>query len=197
MDRPPDNATNESEAAMRELLGRPLTEEELRDHLAVVAQPMDDQQRETRSLMIVALGDELLALPADGVVRVTEEVPVHRIPHRTSEVIRGLCNIDGELVLTAALDRLLQVGVRPDDGPDADPARRRTVVIGEEGAHWAFVVDAVLVVDRFDVESLRALPVTVERAVEHYAEALVPVGDSQAAVLDPARLRTGLEEALS
>ncbi len=132
------------------------------------------------------------------VARVQPEAPVHRIPHRSNDVIRGLCNIDGELVLTAALERLLQISTdAPPADDNADSDQRRMVVIGEQGERWAFAVDAVLVVDRFEAETLRALPVTVERALVHYTESLVPFADGQAAVLDSKRLVSGLQGALT
>ena len=103
---------------MKRLLDRPLSAEDLRDHAQSVGQPMADQRKETHSLMIVRLGAEMLAFDARDVARVQPEAPVHRIPHRSNDVIRGLCNIDGELVLTAALERLLQIST---DAPPATP----------------------------------------------------------------------------
>ncbi len=140
----------------------------------------------------------MLAFAARDVARVQPEAPVHRIPHRSNDVIRGLCNIDGELVLTADLERLLQISTDATPADDnADQDQRRMVVIGGQGERWAFAVDAVLVVDRFDTDTFRALPVTVERALVHYAESLVPIEDGQAAILDSKRIVKGLQGALT
>lgn len=183
---------------MKRLLDRPLAADDLRAHAESVGRPMAGQRKEMRSLMIVRLGAETLAFAAGDVARVQREAPVHRIPHRSNDVIRGLCNIDGDLVLTAALDRLLQISRDPaSTGDEADLDRRRMVVIGEPGERWAFAVDAVLAVDRFETDTFRALPVTVERALVHYAESLVPLEDGPAAILDSKRVVGGLQGALT
>jgi chemotaxis-related protein WspD len=178
---------------MARLLDRPLGDEDLREQTERVASPVAAQQEAVVRLMLVRLGDERLALPAADVARVRGDVAVHRIPHRSGNVIRGVCNIDGEIVLAASLDRLLQVGTPPSPTDGA----RRTVVIESDGGRWAFLVDAVDGIEPVEKAALRPLPTTVEHALVHYARAIVPLEDGQATLLDTARLATGLEGALA
>lgn len=182
---------------MKRLLDRGLSAEDLREHTDRVATPLDQAEQAVISLVIMRLGAEYLALAARDVIRVEAKVPVHRVPHRTNDVIRGLCNIDGALVLTAALDQLL--GISADERPpgDHDLATGRMVVIGDPAEPWAFAVDAVPGVGRFEVATFRKLPMTVERSLVHYAEAIVPIEDRHASVLDSRRIIAGLQGVLA
>lgn len=195
---PPPNASpapgapaRDRESAIAKLLARPLTVEDVREHTASVAKPISEHARDVRGVMVVRIGPERLALPADAVARVTPDLPAHRIPHRSNAIVRGVCNIDGDLVLTAALHELLQIPA--DEIASAD---RRVVVIGEPGARWAFGVDAVLAVEPIETQALRDLPVTVEHALVHFARALITVEAGQATLLDPAAVVRGFEGAL-
>jgi len=187
----PDAPARADRSAIAKLLTRPLTDDDMREHTASVATPISEQSRDVRGVMIVRIGVERLALPADAVSRVTPDRPAHRIPHRSNAIVRGVCNIDGDLVLTAALDELLQIPVDPNAA-----AERRMVVIGDDGARWAFTVDAVLGVEPIEVQAFRDLPVTVEHALVHFARALITTEAGQATLLDPAALVRGFDGAL-
>ena len=186
-----DGPAHVSQTAMSKLLARPLTDADVRAHTASVAQPMTERSTNVRGVMVIRLGDERLALPAESVARVTRERPAHRIPHRTNAVVRGVCNIDGDLVLTVAIEELLQIPA------DREPsASRRMVMIGEPNARWAFAVDDVLGVESIETQSMRDLPVTVERALVHFARALLTVESGQATLLAPDAIVRGCEGAL-
>lgn len=178
---------------MGRLLSRPLTEDELRDQTERVARPLDRGPDAVRRVVTMRLGRERLALPVLDVVSVTTAVPVHRVPHRGGALVRGLCNIGGELVLTASLARLLQID--HEEPPSAD--RTRMVTIGATGSRWTFAVDEVEGVEAVEAGSLRELPVTVAEALVHFAESIVPLEDGQATLLDPQRIVSALEAALA
>lgn len=192
-DRPREPAKG-NHSAMAELLQRPSTEDDLRENTASVAQPTTERSKDVHGLMVMRVGVERIALPARDVTRVTPDRDVHRIPHRSNEVVRGLCNIDGDLLLTAALEKLLRIPA--DEGPSSENTRRRMVVIGGAGARWAFAVDDVIGVRRVEAESLRDLPVTVERAMVHFARAIAPLDDGQATLLDTEAITAALTRAL-
>src|SRR5262249_34761523 len=61
------------------------------------------------SLLIFRLFGEWLALDTRAVVEVTTPRPVHRIPHRSGQVLIGLVNLRGQLQLCVSLHGLLGV----------------------------------------------------------------------------------------
>jgi chemotaxis-related protein WspD len=102
--------------------------------------------RDRLSAMIFRLGPEWLAFRTTAVVEVTLPRPVHRIPHRSNDILIGLVNLRGQLQLSVSLHGLVGVG-RPDEGA---AARSRLVVLRdrERSETWVFAADEVLGVHR-------------------------------------------------
>lgn len=189
------------QGAMSRLLDRPLDDEDVRAATLRVEQPLTVADGELVSLLAFRVHDELLGLRAEDVVRVTRVAPVHRIPHRTNAVIRGLCNVEGELLICVSLSAMLEI-----QGPEAtdaaaspDPAgRRRMVVIGRRADSWVAVADEVLGVIRLEAKTFLPPPATVQQARPCFTRSLAPLQDGRTvAVLDASRLDAGFKAALS
>jgi chemotaxis-related protein WspD len=186
---------------MARLLARPLSPDDLAEQSERVGRPQVETRTSGEGFLLFQSAEEQLALPARSVTCVTRAAKIHRVPHRTNDVLRGLCSIDGELMLCASLENLLDLSKRPTTAPgseqDADNARNdRTIVIGDDRNRWAFVADAVLGVARVAPEDHHPVPMTVERAMIHYTKSLLSVGDTQVSLLDPERLLSGFKAAL-
>jgi chemotaxis-related protein WspD len=192
----PDRVRSSADAVFR-LLDRPITAADLDETTRRIGQPITPPERHKTSVLVFRVGEELLALAAAAVRRVTHPVRVHRIPHRTNAIARGLCSIEGELLLCGALPALLGLPQpeQADTAGTTDPGRM--VVFGEPEALWAFQVDAVLGISHIDPDALIPAPVTVAYARDGFTLGLFPYGGRQAAVLDADRLRTGFGAALS
>jgi chemotaxis-related protein WspD len=203
-DRPEDrrngHATPDEVTAIQRLLDRPLTAETLAEQTERVAQPIETARRFTETVLVFELGGEWLAWPARHVARVTGPVREHSVPHRTNDVFRGICNIDGELVLNANLSSLLRIDTAPEPKTDRElqsdhetdeTSERRTLVVGKLDQRWAFPVDAVHGVVHVDPDHLQAPPLTVERALVRYTESVLVIGDHHAAVLNTERITAG------
>lgn len=191
-------ATAGQEGAMSRLLDRPLDEDEVRAATLRVEQPLTSADGELVSLLTFRLDDELFGLPAGDVVRVTHVAAVHRIPHRTNAVIRGLCNVEGELLLCANLAAVLELPHREPSDTAAAADRRRMVVLGRRADSWAVVADEVLGVMRLAARTFLPPPVTVHKARQCFTRNLVPLPDGRTlAVLDAMRLDAGFKAALT
>jgi chemotaxis signal transduction protein len=196
-----DSAPPDYHDAILRLLNRPLSEEDVRAATERVAQPLTAPRRDVDSLLVMRVGSEHLALFAVDVARITRVAAVRRIPHRTNAVIRGLCNVNGELLICGSLQSLL--GLSEDegetaDGSDAGSRRRRMVVFGDEADRWTVEVDEVEGVVNVETASYLPPPVTVGRALDRYTVSLAPLADGRlAALLDARRLASGFKGALS
>ena len=186
--------------AILRLLNRPLSPEDLRDSTDRFARPLAPVEENIASLLLFRAGDELLALPVMAVAQVTPLSSVHWIPHRSNKTIRGLSNIDGQLIICASLENLLELSSPDTDGSaDRDPQRdsRRMIVLGDEPDRWTVQVDEVIGVTRIDPESYKQPPLTVECSLRRYTESLVPLDRSIASVLNVQRVLAGFQAALS
>jgi chemotaxis-related protein WspD len=204
LDTTTDQPTGCSETdAMIRLLDRPLAPIDLVETTARIGQPITPPERQTRSVLAFRLGVEWFAVTTRDVHRVTAPVPVHQIPHRSNAIIRGLCNIEGQLLICGSLRDLL--GLTDDTAlPAAElPAVKQRahetqmVVLGEPHDEWVFEVDRVLGVVHVDLRSIQTPPVTIEHARDRYTDSIVSLGEVHAALLSTERLKAGLKAALS
>lgn len=195
-----------SEAAQR-LLNRPLTEGDLADQTAEVARPLDEGAGDRISVLVVECGGERLAMPGSLVRRVALPAIVHRVPHRSNAVLRGICNIGGQLALAADLAALLDLE-RPPGG--AEDRARRMLLLGDGAEQWVIEVDRVIGVVRVDPARLLDPPATVRAARDRLTEHLVEIdlsggsdggdgggGTVRMALLSGSRLLEGLGRSLA
>lgn len=181
--------------SMRALLERPLGASELARQTAEVARPLKQDESDRVSVLLVECGGERFGLPGSLVRRVTAPVPIHRIPHRSNAVLRGLCNLGGHLSLVASLEALLDLPAATPQG-----AERRMLLVGDGAEQWVIEVDRVLGVARIETSRLVDPPSTVRAAKDHLTERLILPTDGSSegrvALLSSERLLAGLRRSL-
>ena len=187
----------QSEAILR-LLDRPMTSAELDARAELVSQPVQLGSGASVRLLLFRVGEEVAALPARQLRRATPLARPTPVPHRSGGVLRGVCNIRGELVLCADLHRLLGLPARREGAPgDGAVDTRRMVVVGPQDNSWAFEVDALMGVENADPTRFRAPPVTVEYALGDFTQAVTDIGGRSVAVLDGDRILAGFKAGLA
>jgi len=201
-DTPPTEAAvgSAQSGAVLRLLDRPIGAADLSASAVNVAVPAENRTRGTVGVLLFQLDQETLGVPAKHLRRITTFTRPSPVPHRSSGVLRGLCNIQGELLLCVDLRRLL--GLAPIAGPemsgkDAESDARRMVVIGPADASWVFEVDALRGVERIDPGALVPPPMTVGQAIGAFVAGLADVGDERVTILDAERLLAGFKAGLA
>lgn len=200
--QPPDtNCTGVTDDAILRLLDRPLDELDILAATERVAQSLTTSDQERISLLAFGIGAELLAFPSCDVIRVTLVAQVHRIPHRTNPVVRGLCNIEGELLICINLPAILgmpeSAAVSPADETERTH-RQRMVVFGRQQEPWVITVNEILGVVQVETTACLPPPATVQGDVQCYTRNLAPLGDGRMlSVLDTERLDSGFKAALT
>lgn len=188
---------NHAGAALR-LLDQPVSAADLIAAAAGAATPTETRARGTVGVLLFRLDDETLAVPARILRRTTPFTRPTPIPHRSSVVLRGLCNIRGELVLCADLRRLLGLpthGTGNSKTTTSDACRM--VVIGPADASWVFEVDALIGIERIDPTRLRPPPLTVGHALGAFVAGLADIGGTSITVLDGERILSGFKAGLA
>jgi chemotaxis signal transduction protein len=183
-------------SALERLLDRPVSGAELAAAGVLAARPAEARGRGGTGHLIFRIGRETAALPARLLRRVTPAVPVVPIPHRSSNVLRGMCNIRGELVLCADLRRLLDLPDRGEEPPGGDDSRRM-IVIGPAHDCWALEVDGLAGVERLDPASLRPPPVTVAYALRSFTAGVGEIDGRCVTVLDGDRILAGIRSGIA
>ncbi|NIP86805.1 MAG: hypothetical protein GTO03_15075 [Planctomycetales bacterium] len=185
--------------AVHRLLDRPLAEEDLAVATRQVSQPLEQMEKDVRRLLWFRLAGEDLALDVAAVAGVIRTANVHRIPHRSNNFVRGLCNVEGDLLLCGDLGALLQLSGEGAEGAEEEESleSRRMIVVGDDLERWVVEADSVEGVVQVVPHTFRTPPVTVDSARGNYTSHLVPLGDRWGALIDHQALAAGFQAALS
>ena len=157
-----------------------------------LAQPLEQEQAASISLLCFRVANERFALPAPCVERVFLVPVIRRIPHRNRPAFRGMVAHEGEILLMGSLERLLNL----ESPVTTDPAKARAVLLAPAGRGWAFEVNQIDGVVQVKETDLRAPPSTVARGLGSATRCLVQLPGGDASVLDPDVLRQGWEAAI-
>jgi len=183
-------------AAAGQFLDRPATPEYRREWTEHFAREKRIATPAKISAVIFRLNTEWLAMPTQAFQEIAERRVLHSLPHRRSGVVIGIINVRGELLICAALDRLLglESGTRPK--------RRRAVfdrllVSDWAGQRFAFPVDEVHGVHRFHQQDLHDPPATVARSGLNCATGIFPWRSFTVGFLDPDTLFASLNQKLT
>jgi chemotaxis-related protein WspD len=161
-------------SAAAQLLGGELPKDYLEGwttHFATEAQAED---RPMEAALIFRIGAEWLALSPTNLQEIAEGRPTHSVPQVRSNILLGLANIRGELLVCVALDRVLGIEKM---GPEKSSSKRaiysRLVVAGREGSRFVFPVDEVPGIHRFYSDELKGVPSTVAKAQTTYLRGIL------------------------
>jgi chemotaxis-related protein WspD len=110
-------------AAGQQLFEREPSAEYLEECTRQLAEEVSDEVADTMAVVVFRLGEEWLAFDVGVVVEVAEPRTVHRIPHRSNELMKGIVNIRGELQLCISLHHLLGIAAVAEPIAPATPGQ--------------------------------------------------------------------------
>lgn len=165
----------------------------LADWAAQLAAPVQPSDSKDISLLIIRLDDEWLAVPTRVVVEVTIPRPVHKIPHRSNDVLVGMVNLRGQLQLQISMHGLLGVdATKAGDPGSRKPGTPRLVVTRGDGNTWVFAADEVCGVHKFARSRLASVPSTLANPANSFCQSVINWRDKTVGLLDPQRVFAAL-----
>jgi chemotaxis-related protein WspD len=179
-------------AAGRSLLEREAPIGYLDDWAEVLASDRDLQETHRlsssnrTSVGIFRLGSEWWALSAQLFREVTQVQTVHTLPHRSNNILLGLVNIRGEILMCVSLMELLGMEnssfqIIPERG---QAVYKRMVVVAKEGNPWVFAVDEIYGIHSIDRDQVQEVPTTVTKRSETYTKGIIHWQDRRVGYLD-------------
>jgi chemotaxis-related protein WspD len=115
------------------------------------------QQAAMLNLVIFRLGAEWWAIAAQFIRETALTSPIHSLPHRSNEILKGIINVRGELMLYVALSGLLSVATGDRE------AAREILVAEANGSTWVFGVDELLGLQQVSTQALKPPPATLSQ----------------------------------
>jgi chemotaxis-related protein WspD len=155
------------------------------DWTMLIAQPRKSKLAGDKSVVIFRIGAEWLALPTTVFQEVTDQRPIHPLPHRQGRVVQGLVNIRGQLLVCVSLAELL--GLENSAEPKKQKshgAMPRLLVTAHKSGGVVFPTQEVHVGHRYHPDELKPLPATVSLAAARHATGLLAWRDHNVGVLD-------------
>lgn len=161
------------------------------DEEALAASRDEQGRRNDVGALIFRLGPEWLAFRTRAVVEAAHVRPIHRVPHRSNAVLRGLVNLRGQLQLCFSMRGLLGV---PEPKGDGGSPRERLIVLRdrERSEVWAFAADEVHGVEHFARGEFQPVPSTLANPAVSFSQAVIPWEDRTVGFLDEARVFAAL-----
>ncbi len=184
-----------SNAGLR-LLNRPLPPGYRREWTEHFAREKKRAAPGRTAAVLFRIGAEWLALPAQVFQEVAERRRIHSLPHRRQGVVLGLVNIRGELLLGVSLGRLLGLEkLSPRETPRT--TFERLLVVNCDETRFAFPVDEVHGIHRFEPQELAEPPPTVAKSEPNYTQGILLWRGKTVGLLDPELLFPSLNRSLT
>jgi chemotaxis-related protein WspD len=183
------------EDAARAFFERQAPEGYLDEWARRLAEPVPRTEVSEISVLIFRLRDEWLALETNVLVEVALPKPIHKIPHRSNEVLLGLVNVRGQLLLCVSLPGLLDIEPSAEAIRSGLGATSRLVVVQDRADRWAFHAEEVAGVHRLPRAQLHAVPSTLANTAVSFSQAVFSWNDRSVGSLDAQRVFSALRRA--
>ncbi len=136
-----------------------------------------DDEMGRNAVAIFRLEQEWFALPALMFHSIVPWAAPRPIPHRSNDLLEGLVNVRGELLICVSLARFLNLPPAPTQSPQS--AQHRLAIIEYEGDRWTFSVDEFQGIETIPPPTLLTPPSTVLKAAQTYTHSLLPWSDQR------------------
>jgi len=183
-------------SAGRDLLDKELPPGYLEERTSVMAQPKEIGRMGSLSVLVFRIFGELFALKTVFFQEATDLTPVHTLPLKVNRVFRGICNINGELLLCLSIADLLDLTTEAGDGA-SPPVYERMLVVVREGQRFVFPIQQILGVHRIAPEDLSEVPATLSLSVRSLTKNIFLKNGSHVGLLDEERLFPAMTRSLN
>lgn len=155
------------------------------------------EEKDTHSALIFRIGAEWLALPVHFFKEVSDPKPIHILPHRRNNIVLGIVNIRGELLICVSLAEVLHLEKTAANKAATPSQHPYLLVISHEGHRLVFPVDEVRGIQHYSQSFVKKVPATVANAVATYSTGILPWGNKSVGCLDGQLLFYTLNKSLS
>ena len=184
-------------SAGRKLLESEAPEGYLEQWSQLLSEDQVELERDTSSVLMFRLGDEWLALPATLLDEIVPIRSVHRVPHRTNPILKGIINIRGELQVCVSIGNLLNITKGDITGTNVVKGiYERMIVIAHDSDKYVFPVSEIKGVHRFHDGDLKHAPATSMNCAVNYLKGMLVVEEKHVGLIDHELLFPALEKGI-
>lgn len=171
----------------RRLLDRQTPPEFKKEWEEIYSQPQKEPEIETESYLIFGLKGERFGIKTEYFEEAVKDRSIHSVPFRSGNLIRGLVNVNGELLICVSLSALMELG-----SGDAEEGKLM-LVISCEGARYVFPAEEIYGIYRIKPEKIQEPPSTVSKAGNSFTTGTYVIKKKEIGIIDADRLFKALE----
>lgn len=155
------------------------------------------ERKDEKSIVVFRLGREWLGMATTIFHEVAERRMVHKIPHRSGNILMGMTNLRGQLRICVNMHNLLEIeGAQQGNIQSSSVIYRRMLAIQCNDEFWIFPVDEVFGIHRFDPLKMENVPVTVSKSTANYIKGMITWDNMNIGILDEELLLYSLKRSL-
>lgn len=128
------------------------------------AEPLASAVTGTVAIFVFRIGGDWFAMPVGLVAEVAPERTIHTLPHRRRELVLGVVNLHGALVVCLSLAAMLGLDSAASSRPERQFERARMLMLRQGDVRAACPVDEVSGIHRVDPAALVETPPSVAGA---------------------------------
>ncbi|MEI6420757.1 MAG: chemotaxis protein CheW [Lentisphaerota bacterium] len=162
----------------------------------IIAKEKDLRTAANIPIVIFRIAKEHLALRSAICREIVNIRKIHKIPHRSNEVLLGMANVRGELQLCFSIKALIG-NTDVDETVNAKESTAKMLVVQKSGKCWVFPVDQVLGVLRCDDDETQNVPATVSKAAGTFTKKVLLHEGREIGLLDDELLLYTLQSKIS
>lgn len=193
-----DQITKAKNSAIDRLLDREAPQGYVRTWTEQVAAEKNSIETGARSIVIFRIGTEWLGLPTQIFQAVAEDCTLHKLSAAGREILNGLVNIHGALLLCVSLEHVLGIEPTVNEGHRTGQiVYKRLMVCNRDGDQLAFPVQEIRGLDHYHPRELREVPSTLSKAAATYMLGILSRAGKSVGCLDDQLLFYALNKGLS
>ncbi len=159
--------------------------------------PRANDDHNQQSALVFRIGNEWFALPSNIVREITQCDKHHSLPHRKNQILRGLVNVRGELLLSVSLGYLFKLHKTETLETQHKVIHERYIVISDNGECFAFPVSEVKDTLKYDPDDLQNTPSTVNNSSSNFIKGVIKQNEIHIGLLDSELLFSALHRNIS
>jgi chemotaxis-related protein WspD len=175
---------NRYSAAGRQMLERKVPDDYRQEWTERFSQVKQEQQARNNSSLLFRLGDEWLAIDSLCVNEITRMRPIHSLPHRDSQLVKGLVNVRGELKLCVSLGAVLKLEKARESYFTDHEILERMLFVEKDDESYVFPVSEVHGSYRYTNNDIKSPPATVANARSNFTSGVILWNDQHVGILD-------------
>jgi chemotaxis-related protein WspD len=161
-------------AAGRQLLNRSLSSDYQNEWTGRLAEEQEKKHSDIKSAFVFRAGAQWFALPCTAVREIADIGPIHSIPHRSNNILRGVVNIKGKLEICVSVGAVLGIErCEIAEQTNQYVAPTRLIVVVNNNQVLAFPVTEIMGIIRYRPEAVRDLPVAAPGTHAVYASGIL------------------------